>query len=165
MGVPIPWVLRMPIFLSYSKLYGVNLKECERPLDSYGTFNAFFTRRLKPTVRPVSRPADSASLVSPCDCTVLACGNVDKNNRIRCVKGHSYPLGELLFGHRGRGLAASDIFHGTAVYYAVLYLSPADYHRFHSPGSLAFRSRTHVSGYLNPVRPSYLLTHAVILGT
>eukprot|EP01022_Parablepharisma_sp_SALTPOND_P015728 TRINITY_DN2250_c0_g1_i1.p1 TRINITY_DN2250_c0_g1~~TRINITY_DN2250_c0_g1_i1.p1 ORF type:complete len:185 (+),score=6.00 TRINITY_DN2250_c0_g1_i1:449-1003(+) len=167
--IRIPKLLRVPIFSIYSRYFEVKLHEINEPLSSYSTFNAFFTRKLKPEVRPIARPFDLKSLVSPCDAKVLACGRVEKG-KVYCVKGHTYSVGELLLGHRGKKLRAEDIFHTAensdqAVYYVVFYLSPADYHRFHSPGHIKLESRWHIPGYLNPVRPSYLLTHVVSVTT
>ena len=137
----------------------------KKPLTSYATFNAFFTRKLKPNARKISKPFDDNSLASPCDATILACGLV-KDDHINCVKGHTYPVGELVLGHNGKDLKAKDIF-GTAEsqseYYVVLYLGPGDYHRYHSPSNMKLAYRLHMPGYLNPVKLSYLQTHVVNL--
>lgn len=42
------------------------------------------------------------------------------------------------------------------MFYTVLYLSPGDYHRFHSPAHFESFSRTHIAGNLDPVKPSYV---------
>ena len=62
-------------------------------------------------------------------------------------------------------MTSSEIFprlEKNLTFYCVLYLSPGDYHRFHSPGTLTLKERWHIVGYLNPVKPSYLNTHIVI---
>ena len=41
----------------------------------------------------------------------------------------------------------------------VIYLSPADYHRFHSPAIHTGDYRRHVVGYLSPVKPSHVNKH------
>ena len=43
--------------------------------------------------------------------------------------------------------------------YMVIYLSPADYHRFHSPAIHTGDYRRHVVGYLSPVKPSHVNKH------
>jgi phosphatidylserine decarboxylase len=40
--------------------------------------------------------------------------------------------------------------------YAIIYLAPGDYHRFHSPTNFTANYRRHNTGFLYPVRPSYL---------
>ena len=41
----------------------------------------------------------------------------------------------------------------------VIYLSPGDYHRFHSPAIHNALYRRHIAGYLSPVKPSYVNKH------
>ena len=41
----------------------------------------------------------------------------------------------------------------------VIYLSPGDYHRFHSPAIHQGHFRRHIAGYLSPVKPSYVNKH------
>lgn len=41
----------------------------------------------------------------------------------------------------------------------VIYLSPGDYHRFHSPAIHTARYRRHIAGYLSPVKPAYVANH------
>ena len=41
----------------------------------------------------------------------------------------------------------------------VIYLSPGDYHRFHSPAIHKGFFRRHIAGYLSPVKPSYVAKH------
>lgn len=48
---------------------------------------------------------------------------------------------------------------GNKLFYCVLYLSPSDYHRFHSPGAFTSYYRRHVPGWLEPVKPSYVFKH------
>jgi len=43
--------------------------------------------------------------------------------------------------------------------YMVIYLSPADYHRFHSPAIHTGDYRRHIVGYLSPVKPSHVNKH------
>ena len=48
---------------------------------------------------------------------------------------------------------------GNQLHYMVIYLSPGDYHRFHSPAVHCVTSRRHIAGYLSPVKPSYVTKH------
>lgn len=43
--------------------------------------------------------------------------------------------------------------HSTALYYAVIYLAPGDYHRFHSPTAWVVTTRRHFAGELYSVSP------------
>ena len=52
---------------------------------------------------------------------------------------------------------------GRKVMFMVIYLSPGDYHRFHSPAIFTASYRRHVVGYLEPVDPRYLATHRDVL--
>lgn len=45
---------------------------------------------------------------------------------------------------------------GNELFYTVIYLSPADYHRFHSPAVHSGDYRRHIVGYLSPVKPSHV---------
>ena len=47
--------------------------------------------------------------------------------------------------------------------YAVIYLAPQDYHRFHAPTTFTANYRRHITGYLDIVRPSYLEKHKDVL--
>src|SRR6516164_6086888 len=69
--LPIPSrKLRLSVYRTvFGKKYppGVNESEAERPLWTYPSLNAFFTRGLKPQYRPV--PMGTPQFLSPCDGT------------------------------------------------------------------------------------------------
>ena len=48
---------------------------------------------------------------------------------------------------------------GNKLFFMVIYLSPADYHRFHSPTVHSADYRRHIVGYLSPVKPSHVNKH------
>ena len=52
---------------------------------------------------------------------------------------------------------------GNKVMFLVVYLSPGDYHRFHSPANFTASYRRHIPGYLEPVDPRYLAGHTDVL--
>ena len=52
---------------------------------------------------------------------------------------------------------------GNKLMYLVVYLAPSDYHRYHSPAYFIANYRRHIVGYLEPVRPSYLMKHRDVL--
>jgi phosphatidylserine decarboxylase len=47
--------------------------------------------------------------------------------------------------------------------FAVIYLAPQDYHRYHSPAHFTANYRRHIAGYLEPVGPDYLEKHKDVL--
>jgi len=115
---------------AYSRLYRVDLGEAADRAEPYASFDEFFTRSLRPGVRPAC--ADPEALASPSDGKLLAVGPVGHAGRF-VVKGRPYTAAELLGDERD-----AERYDGGE--YAVVYLSPRDYHRVHSPvsGRLAF---------------------------
>jgi phosphatidylserine decarboxylase len=105
----------------------------------YPSFNALFTRALKPGARPM--PAAAAQLVSPCDSIVGQTGMLADDELLQ-AKGHRYRLPQLLATPE----AAPELFR--AGHYATLYLAPYHYHRVHMPLSGTLRSAWHVPGRL-----------------
>jgi phosphatidylserine decarboxylase len=124
--------------------YGVNMGEAAEPdAAAYPTFNEFFTRALKPGVRPLAQ----ADLVCPVDGSISQFGSIH-GERIFQAKGHDYTATALLGGDSA--LAAH--FHGG--HFATLYLSPKDYHRIHMPCAGRLLRMVHVPGALFSVNPS-----------
>lgn len=162
-------------------MYGVKIQEATRRYSEYTTFTDFFTRTLKPGARSIHRESDKYSLCSPCDGTVLTTGKINSiDSTIDCVKGRSYRLDEFMLGVIGddgaqdnasrvkkmamnhsevEGLLKDVEQRGNDLHYMVIYLSPGDYHRFHSPAIHTAAYRRHIVGYLSPVKPSYVNKH------
>lgn len=70
-------------------------------LNSFRTFNQFFTRELKDGARTISNEGDNTTMCSPCDGKVLSFGMVDSlKTTMDCIKGHTYRLDEFLFGYK-----------------------------------------------------------------
>lgn len=96
--------MRAAFYGLFSKMYGVKIQEATRSYSEYRTFTDFFTRTLKPGMRPIYREEDKYSLSSPCDGTVLTTGIVNSiDSTIDCVKGRSYRLDEFMLGTIGDG--------------------------------------------------------------
>ncbi len=124
--------------------YGVNMSEAAEPaIEAYPTFNQFFTRALKPGVRPLAQ----AELICPVDGAISQFGAIE-GEQILQAKGHAYSVTALVGGDGA--LAAK--FHGG--HFATLYLSPKDYHRIHMPCQGRLLHMTHVPGALFSVNPS-----------
>jgi phosphatidylserine decarboxylase len=139
--VPAPRAILRAAIHTYCKAYGVSLDDYEVPPNGFETFDAFFTRRLKPGARPLD--ADEEALLSPADGRIEDAGVIEPGSTLR-VKGRSYSVGELLSDRWAGSLYAGGQF-------AVVYLSPRDYHRVHVPVSGRVRAVRHVQGTLFPV--------------
>jgi phosphatidylserine decarboxylase len=138
----LPRALLRPLLRIYVRAFGVDLAEAAGPVECYPTFNAFFTRRLKEGARPVA--TDPGVVVSPSDSWLRRVGTVPADGTLEQVKGLSYTLGGLL----GSEEDALPFRQGV---YAALYLSPAMYHRVHSPVEGLVRAWRYVPGRLFPV--------------
>ena len=74
--------------------YRIDLDEiAQNDLEDYPSFNAFFTRALKPDARPVD--PEPGSLVSPVDAEVSQAGPIE-HDRMLQAKGHDFTLQALL---------------------------------------------------------------------
>ena len=106
----VPHIFRKSYFGLFAAMYGVKIEEAERDsFDQYTTFTDFFTRTLKPGVRPIFQPDDISSIVSPCDGRVLTVGEVSTaDSTIDCVKGRSYRLDEFMLGYIGDPESSED---------------------------------------------------------
>ena len=103
--------------------YRVDMHEAADPdIASYATFNDFFTRALRPGVRPM----DEADVICPVDGAVSQLGCIE-GDQIFQAKGHHYSTTALLAGDENLAATFRD---GS---FATIYLSPRDYHRIHMP--------------------------------
>lgn len=130
-----------PFISRFAAAYNIKIAEAEKPLTEYKTLNEFFTRRLKPGLREVHAGEDA--LVSPVDALITGAGPISSGTIVN-VKGQDYTIDELL----NRSPRTANYLHG---YYIVLYLSPTDYHRIHTPVSGRIVEREHVAGRVYPV--------------
>lgn len=122
-----------------TKKFNVDLGEAANPDPrSYPSFNAFFTRALKPGARVAD--ADPRTLLMPADGHISQCGPIE-DGRIFQAKGQSFTAAELL----GDAAAAEPFRNGL---FATVYLSPRDYHRVHMPWTGTLRETVHVPGRL-----------------
>jgi len=125
----------------FAKQYQVNMSEALiEDLDLYGNFNEFFTRELKPGMRPIAE----AGVVSPADGAISQIGSIDYG-RIFQAKGRGYGLTTLLGGHTE---LADPFINGR---FATIYLSPKDYHRVHMPVTGTLRETIYIPGDLYSV--------------
>lgn len=139
----LPAPLLRAIISAYAKAFRVNLDESRRSIEEFSSMGDFFTRELKPGLRPVA--AGENLLTSPADGTIHNFGPV-RNGCIPQVKGQDYSLANLL---RDENMARQ--FEGGT--YSTIYLSPKDYHRVHSPMAGEIISCRYIPGALYSVSP------------
>jgi phosphatidylserine decarboxylase len=142
--IPAPAPIHRAAMKAFAKAYRVDMQEAEHSFERYATFAEFFTRSLKPGMRPVD--AGEKVVVSPVDGRVSQVGYSD-NGRCLQAKGIEYTVDELL----GDSEAAKP-FHGGA--WTTLYLSPRDYHRIHAPLAGVITGYAYIPGEFWPVNPA-----------
>lgn len=111
------------IIPSYMKVYDINLEEVSKNPKQFSSLHDFFTRELLEEARPIAH--SSSTFASPVDARIESFGRIEWDMTFQ-VKGKPYALQDLL----GNDERATQYIDG---YYIVFYLSPADYHRIHSP--------------------------------
>jgi phosphatidylserine decarboxylase len=137
-----PW-LRNAILRFVLRAYPqIDLGEAANPDPfSYPSFNAFFTRALKPGVRPLT--GREHDLVSPVDGTLSQLGTVSSGQLLQ-AKGMHYTAGALLADE-----AAAARYEGGG--FACIYLAPYNYHRIHMPLAGQLTATRYVPGRLYSV--------------
>ncbi|KAK3269595.1 phosphatidylserine decarboxylase [Cymbomonas tetramitiformis] len=109
----------------FIKHFAINTSEILEPIESFKSFNDFFSRHLKPDMRPIHRAEQPQHAVQPADARVSAFEDVDSAKRL-WIKSKAFTL-EGLLGDR----QLAEAFEGGSL--LISRLAPQDYHRFHSP--------------------------------
>lgn len=123
--------------------YQVNMAEAANTdIASYPSFNAFFTRALRPDARPVH----SAEFVCPVDGSISQFGHIT-NDAIFQAKGHQFSCTTLVGGDPTLAV------HYLKGSFANVYLSPRDYHRIHMPCDGRLVRMIYIPGDLFSVNP------------
>jgi phosphatidylserine decarboxylase len=105
--------------------YPVNLSEAEESNPfAYASYNDFFTRSLKPTLRPIA--SGLHDFASPADGQISQFGSIEYD-LIFQAKKHFYTTSDLLGGNAD---TAKAFLNG---HFVTIYLAPKDYHRVHMP--------------------------------
>jgi phosphatidylserine decarboxylase len=105
---------------------------------AYPSFNAFFTRALRPGLRPLE--GGERDVVSPVDGTMSQFG-VIRAGQLLQAKGMHYTAGALLADE-----TAARRYEGGG--FACIYLAPYDYHRIHMPLAGRLTAARYVPGQL-----------------
>lgn len=139
--VKIPFIKDF-LIRQFIKFYRVDMTPAIRQDPSqFESFQDFFTRELKSASRPIQ--GDSHSIIAPVDGTVAICGRYTNNTLIQ-FKRTSTNLFNLTRSNRI----------GEAGQYAIIYLSPSDYHRVHSPVQAELVAISRIGGTRHSVKPS-----------
>jgi phosphatidylserine decarboxylase len=128
----------------FVNLMGIDASECEKDLTDYQSFNDFFSRKLKPSVRPINPSLES--IVSPSDGRLLVFPKLD-DTTLSYIKWSTIPLLDLF--HVNQSLV-ERYKNGSC---AVLRLCPSDYHRFHFPVTGKIGITKNIPGLLHSVNP------------
>ena len=124
--------------------YGVDMSEAaDSRIESYPSFNEFFTRPLREGARPLA----AAEWICPVDGAISQFGKIE-GDQIFQAKGHHYTNRALVGGDAALAAQFTD---GA---FATLYLSPKDYHRIHMPCAGTLRRMIYVPGDLFSVNPT-----------
>jgi phosphatidylserine decarboxylase len=132
---------------AYVKILGLDMSEFKSP-SSYETLNALFTRAL---VNPRSIDESLDNFISPTDSFITQAGSLRKDTLMQ-IKGMDYNIHDLLTWHISDENKEKVI----GGEYMNFYLSPKDYHRYHSPYYFSVTKLVHVPGVLYPVNFSSL---------
>ncbi|HCN31271.1 MAG TPA: phosphatidylserine decarboxylase [Verrucomicrobiales bacterium] len=133
--------------------FGVDAGEFAGPVESFATFNEFFSRRLKPGARPLA--GGDQTLVFPADGRHLVIPDLSLETNF-WVKGLRFDLRALL-----QDDAAARRYEGGAM--LISRLCPVDYHRFHFPCAGIPGASRLINGPLYSVSPIALARRPSIL--
>lgn len=137
----LPKLAMRAVLRAYVRHYGVDLAEVERELADFPSLADFFNRALREGTRPQCR--DPEAVTSPVDGQVQAVGRVT-GGRLPQSRSLDFAVTDLLAG--------DDRFDDGD--FAVLYLSPRDYHRVHAPRAGEIVGYRYRPGRLWPVFPA-----------
>jgi phosphatidylserine decarboxylase len=123
----------------FLRLYPIDMAEAvQSDPCSYGSFNEFFTRALKPNARSIT--PGLRELACPADGMISEAGRIE-GDRLLQAKGRHYTLAELLASESSARQFADGAF-------ATIYLAPFNYHRVHMPLRGRLREAVYVPGRL-----------------
>ncbi len=138
--IPFPqWLLRI-VIKKYSNAFKIKTDEYETPSGGFRNFDSFFTRELKKGIHTIDD--DPTAVVSPVDARIDQYGQIDDGTIIQ-AKGIDYSLYDLVPSDQAKVFECGS--------FMTLYLSPADYHRIHSPVSGDITGYFHIPGKLYSV--------------
>ncbi len=142
-----PKVIQNFINKSYVSILGLDMSEFQTP-SSYKTLNELFTRAL---VVPRIFDTSDANFICVVDSYVSSQGEIKDGIALQ-IKGMQYSI-ERLFCSSVSKDNIEKLKNGSFMNF---YLSPKDYHRYHSPYDAQVTRLIHIPGKLYPVNFTYL---------
>ena len=130
----------------FIKRFEVDEKEFADPVETFGSFNDFFIRRLKPSARPIASGNDIAVL--PADGRCLVFSDISVCDGF-VVKGVKFSLDTFL-----ADAELARQYEGGSM--AIIRLCPSDYHRYHFPITCVPQEPIVINGALYSVNPMAL---------
>ena len=128
------------IIKKFGRRYRINTKEAvSRNLNHYPSFNHFFTRELKPGMRPITEIENG--IASPADGIITQMGEISEGEIIQ-AKGQQFTVSALLGGDNKRAASFNQGF------FTTIHLTPKDYHRIHMPLEGTLHETVHIPGNL-----------------
>ena len=140
-SVQVPFIKNF-LINQFIRFYRVDMTSAIRQdTEQFKSFQDFFTRELKSASRPIQ--GESTSMVSPVDGTIASWGRYSNNTLIQ-FKRTTTNLFNLTRSNRI----------GDTGQYAIIYLSPSDYHRVHSPVRADLVAVSRIGGARHSVKPN-----------
>lgn len=127
----------------FIKKHNIDMSQFVVPPGGYRSFNAFFTRKLKPRVRNIDKTKNT--VISPVDGKLLVFPKITNEMRFY-VKLHQFSIDGFL---QNNDLAKK--FQGGVM--LVFRLAPRDYHRYHFPFDCVPSDVREIDGGYDSVRP------------
>lgn len=134
---PPSWINKK-LIQAFASFYQIDLSEVEKPLNEYASLGEFFTRKLKPGMRPIE-----GERIHPCDSLIIRSGVIHENTLIQ-AKGKTFQLNEFIPDNPWSEKFSEGLF-------ATYYLAPHNYHRVHMPVSGKIQWVNVIPGELWPV--------------
>ena len=140
----------------YAKVTGVNQSDLVKPIEEYKNLQDFFSRKVQP--REIEK--NDNAILAPADSQLLSISKITSNDVMK-IKNTDYSLCEFLTDKNGFKFTEKDV-EGlkenpqNQLYSLIFYLSPGDYHRFHSPIEMTLQEYQPFHGFKKRVDPSSL---------
>jgi len=137
--LPLPGPLARFSVSLFAQAYSIDHSIATEPIGSFRSIGDFFTRDLKPEVRPIA-----SGPVCPVDGRLRSCVQLGPGGEVTQVKGKSFTVAQLLGdAELARRFESGQLWN--------FYLSPQDAHHIHAPVDGRISQTIHVPGKLWPV--------------